>query len=87
MYFHQALHQDDSVLLVNYEKLVKDPRSHLARVFNHIELEFRPHYYRKVNTKSVGKDSPPEIDGEIQTLCSELLDRLNEHYGRVAPDY
>lgn len=81
LFYTQSLDGRGDVLLVNYERLVRDPRAELARAFAFLGMEFNSDSFRHVSTESVGKHPDPEIDPEIAALCETLFARLQRTRG------
>jgi Sulfotransferase domain len=77
-FFRQQLDEYEHLLLVNYETLVSDPINVMTRVFNFVKLPFRQKYMEHVTTRSVAKQSAPDLDPEVRILCEQLLSRLDD---------
>lgn len=78
-FFSQDLvNREDQVLLVNYEHLVTDSAAVGQRVFDFLGIEFHSPFVHKIHRASVRKDSFPEINQEIESLCRQLMDRLEQ---------
>jgi len=80
-FFKQRLDVCDRVLLINYEALVTEPSRHLRRAFEFVGLPFRDRFFKHVSTRSIRKNSEPEIDPEVRQLCVDLLTRLHAAAG------
>ena len=66
----------DSMLLVNYERLVTEPREQLGRVYNFIDLPFRDTYTDILDDGRIAKYAPPSIDESVLDACNQLWERL-----------
>lgn len=77
LYFQQELYQDRRVLLVRYEDLVSEPSRAFRPVFDFLEIELKEKFIREIFSGSISKNVKPEIDLDIEKMCSSHLDRLN----------
>lgn len=77
LYFDQGLAQDPRVLLVRYESLVTNPDAEFARVFEFLDIPYRPWHSRKVVKKYIGKAAAPEIDEPIRLHCEAMMRRFD----------
>jgi hypothetical protein len=77
-YFRLGMDRRPSVLLLNYEDLVRDPPAVVSRAYEFVGLEFRRKYTSGVFSTSIGRRAMPEIDPEIQRICEDVLGRLND---------
>lgn len=77
LYFEQGLDRDPRVLPVRYETLVASPTREAERVFAFLGIPFSERYTARVHATSVSRRSPPELDEEVETLCRDLLQRLD----------
>ncbi|GBD98065.1 sulfotransferase domain protein [bacterium BMS3Abin07] len=80
LYFDLNLHENRRVLIVKYEDLINMSLQRVERIFNFISCTFNEVYTYEIFTSSVRKTPAPIINLEIEILCKELMDRLNEHY-------
>lgn len=76
--FEQGLDQDDRVLLVRYENLVRSPAEEIREVFGFLGLpDWSPRISRHVHPRSVGKSPQAAIDPDVRLVCEGLLARLD----------
>lgn len=76
MFFEQELARYENVLLVRYEKLAREPGQEFERIFRFLELPLRDSYYDRVSTRSIRRDSTPQIDDAIREICDQLQTKL-----------
>jgi hypothetical protein len=78
LYFRLEIDQDPRVLLCRYEDLTSRPKELIASVYRHLEIPYPGDYLvSDIHTRSVGKGSRVELAPEIETLCADLLARLD----------
>jgi hypothetical protein len=77
-YFRLGMDRRPDVLLLNYEELVRDPNAVVSSAYRFVGLKFHDKYTRGVFSTSVGRRASPEIDPEIECLCTDVLGRLHE---------
>ena len=77
-FFRLGMDRRPAVLLLNYEDLVRDPTAVVSSAYQFVGLEFREKYTRGVFSTSIGRREAPEIDPEIEELCTDVLGRLHE---------
>jgi len=80
LYFDLQLDRRDDVLLVRYEDLVTAPQDHFPALFAFLGSPFEPRFLRGVYSSSIRSKPFPDIPPVIQSLCDEMLERLNGHY-------
>lgn len=80
LFFQQHLDKNSKLLMVRYENLVTQPVKEFERVFNFLGIYCDVKVTRIAHTKSISKNSPPNIDPEIKMLCEELFIRLVQFY-------
>ena len=88
LFFDQGFDHDPRVLLVRYEALVTQPGPEFERIFDFLELTYRPRHSRKVVPHSIRKAHEPEIEVPIRDLCEEMtrrFDGLRPMPGGMAP--
>ena len=84
IYFDFGLHKDGRILLVNYDDLATEPIQYFRRIFDFISCPFYEKYVKDINALYVRKMPLPVIDSEIELLCNEMMERLNEQYEFVS---
>ena len=75
--FQQKLDSDPRVFIANYDRIVTDPVAAFDRIFAFFRLPFNPRFVRHVQSSSIAKEAPPEIDPEIKQLCERMFEKLN----------
>jgi len=88
LFFEQQFENNENVLLVCYEDLVKIPEQTFPRIFEFLEIPYRPFVSKNVFSSSIGKSNPPYLMPAVVSLCDELHRRLmnayrNQNNGRV----
>jgi len=84
-FFRLGMDRRPTVLLLNYEELVRDPAAVVSSAYQFVGLEFQEKYTRGVFSTSVGRRTAPEIDPEIEKLCMDMLDRLHGQRHKQQP--
>lgn len=79
-YYELSLVNDPRVLMVRYESLVQDPKAGMMRIFDWVGTTFEPEIVEDVSERSVGKGKHLVMSPAIQTLCDDLLNKLNATY-------
>lgn len=78
LYFALDLDQDPRVLLSRYEDLTSRPKDLMASVYRHLEIAYPGDYLvSDIHTRSIGKGGQLELSPEIESLCGDLLKRLD----------
>ncbi len=80
LFFDIGLAGRDDVLLVRYEDLATDPVAGFQRMFAFIGAEFREAFVRDVYASSVATGEVEGLDPEIESLCMDLLERMDAYY-------
>lgn len=65
-------------LIVNYEELVTRPEKELKKVFSFIGLPFHEKYSSIIHAKALNKKVNFTLDDQINRLCTNMMNRLNE---------
>jgi len=79
LYFEQRLNERPDVLLVAYHKLVKSPQVVMRDIYSYLGKKYPGDYMsREVHRTSLGKGEAIMLTPEIESHCSELLERLNK---------
>ncbi len=76
LYFEQNLEKGSRVKLIKYESMVSHPEKDFRRIFDFLELRFKPSFIDKVSDHSVRKNELPPIRPDIQKLNENLLERF-----------
>ena len=78
IFFEHGNHEDSRILLCRYEDLTSQPKELMSAIYDHLETPYPgDHLVSDIHTRSVGKGSRVEIAPEIETLCADLLARLD----------
>jgi hypothetical protein len=80
IYFELGLEKDQRVLLVRYEDLVTRPQQYFPRIFHFIGCYFDQEYVSDIFDSSVRKNAGPAINNEVELLCREMVQRLDQQY-------
>jgi hypothetical protein len=72
--FHERKH----VIMVQYEDLVTNPGQNFEEINRIIGLPSFPSAYSHVHSRSIGRNSYPDMDEEIEKLCEKLHEELLE---------
>lgn len=79
LYFDLGLADDPHVMLCRYEDLATDPTATMRRVYAFLDRPYPgDQIARDVHPQSVGKGRVSKLSPEIDALCAELLDRLED---------
>ncbi len=86
LYFDLGLNGDPDVLLCRYEDLATDPAATMRRIYTFLGRPYPgDHIVRDVHPQSVGKGRVSRLSPEVDTLCADLLARLDRLNDRAAP--
>ena len=87
LYFDLGLNGDPDVLLCRYEDLATDPAATMRRIYAFLGRPYPgDHIVRDVHPQSVGKGRVSRLSPEVDSLCADLLarlDRLNDSAARA----
>ncbi|HVX44264.1 MAG TPA: sulfotransferase domain-containing protein [Mycobacteriales bacterium] len=73
----QGLARREDVLLVSYDRLVREPERVMRGVAEFVGLEFTPELCTHIDTRSVAARPPVELDPRIRAECDELAAALD----------
>lgn len=76
LYFQQNLQDDGRILLLNYERVVEQPDSEFSRIAYHFGCNYHDGITKRVHRKSVRKQTPPELETDVASLCESLYRKL-----------
>jgi hypothetical protein len=79
LFFDLDLAGEERVRLVRYESVVSDPKNAFAGICRFIGMGFEPRIAEEVFSRSVQRDSPPQIAGQIRADCEALWQQLCAH--------
>ena len=82
LFFTQALASDDRAILVNYERLARDPERVGSQLCHAIGLEFSPEMIGHISAPSAPEQPSEPISDEVRQLCLEMWQSLdaNAHF-------
>jgi sulfotransferase family protein len=72
----KELATNKKVLLVDYDRLVQNPKEEASTIFNFIGVRFDDGCIKFIHSKSVGKNPFPEIDSNIKAMCLRLTNAI-----------
>jgi len=78
IYSDFQLYANPNILLVQYEKLVFNPKKEFKRILTFMNLKFNSSILYNISTKSIKKNMTVNIDENIKVLCDNLFDKLEE---------
>lgn len=76
IYFDYHLKENPRVLLVQYERLVKNPEEEMKHILAFINLGFTNAVLYNITNKNIKKEPPPKVEEEIKILCEDMYHRL-----------
>jgi len=80
--FTLGLCSDSRVLLVNYERLVQEPREAFQRLSRSSGVKFSPRMLEGVFATSVRKPAPPRLSAGIGAECERIWGKMQKAYDR-----
>ena len=80
IYFNLNLKDKKNVLICKYEDLVLSANKYFKRIFDFLGADFSPLYVNDVHSHSVNKKDRKSMQPAIETLCEDMLERLNNEY-------
>lgn len=79
LFFELNLSQHPKVIMCKYADLVGNPVENMKKIYDFIGCDFPgPHVVGEVKSTSVGKGKRVELSPQIECLCQELLEKLDE---------
>lgn len=69
-----------NITLLKYEALAVDPRRMLAWLCHRIDVEYMDSIGRKVSARSIGRHAAPGIDHDVERLCTETAEKLDDAF-------
>lgn len=80
IFIEQELFLNDSMLVIRYDLLVKDPKQYITKFLKELTIpEFRNNpYFNYVHQKSISKNPHPEINPQVKSLCDDLMESLQK---------
>lgn len=80
-----ALAGHPNVTIIKYEPLVENPALVLKWLFERIGMHYTNRVGGHMTPRSIGRHRAPEMDVEVQKLCSETLAELNRAFEANGP--
>lgn len=81
LFFEQGLHQHPRVTMLRYEDFATDPPKAIAQIYHFLNRDFPgKHILKEVHAKSVKKGTSVQLSPEIEHLCQELYQKLEDTY-------
>ncbi len=72
LFFDQQFEQNQQVMLISYEDLVKQPEIQVQKICRFLEIGFQPRMIKDIFASSINRRKPPEIDASTRELCDRL---------------
>jgi hypothetical protein len=82
LYFELSLDQEPSVRLLRYETLVAEPEPTMRALYQWIGMPWSERSMRFVHARSMRKPNLPALDPQVESLCNDLLRRLDDVHAR-----
>lgn len=81
LFFEQDLHKHIQVMMCKYEDLVINPYEVTKKIYKFIDLDYPgKKIIGKVHSASINKGRGIELSKEVERLCEELYEQLEEVY-------
>jgi len=81
LYFEQELDTDPKSILMFYDDMVREPKQYIGALYQFCDHQYPGEkIHREVRETSIGKGKSITVSPPIESLCSDLLDRLNASY-------
>lgn len=77
-----GLDRDSNVRLLRYETLVAAPEETMRALYLWLGMAESHHSLRFVHARSLRRADLPDLDPQVASLCSELLERLDGAHER-----
>jgi len=79
LYFEQKLFDHPRVLLCRYEDLAAEPRTLMRKIYSFLDYRYPgDSIVRHIHTRSVRKGQGTELRKDVEELCADLLQRLDD---------
>ena len=78
IFFDLALQNDKRVYVIKYENLVTAPEKNMRNLCKHIGCKFSKKTIDKIKTSSVKDQYPFKLDPNIELICNQLLNDLDD---------
>jgi len=79
LYFEQNLEKESRVLLMRYEKMVKNPEESLKEITAFIGIPFSKQMTRYIHARSISRFSYPEISTPVRNMCDDLSESFRQN--------
>lgn len=81
LYFEYQFYNISNLKLVSYEVFVQNPFHFITKICNLWDYKYKIDFTKlNFNTKSINRDTPPNIKPDIKKLCDILLMELNKEF-------
>lgn len=78
LFFDQAFGDNEQVLLISYEALVKQPEVQVKKICHFMGIEYHSRMIKGVFSSSINRRKQPDIDPKIRELCDTLQLKLKK---------
>ncbi len=83
-YFSSDLYSDKRVYMCKYEYFVQEPEIMMKKIYDFIEVDFPGiEIVNEVHIKAMGKGKQVELNPEIDKMCNELENKLDEKFYKL----
>lgn len=79
LFFENGFADNDRVMLVSYEHLVKDPQNQFNTIFKFLGPKYTPRISKHVHARSIRLREPRDIDQNIRAHCEQLHKELMQY--------
>lgn len=76
IYFDCNLSDNPAVLLIQYEKVITNPKEEMNRIMNFINLPPSKAVLYDISPKSIKKEPAPYVEEKIKEICDAMFERL-----------
>ena len=79
IFFENDLWKNQDIIICKYEDLVRKPEEIMKRIYDFIGLKFPgQRIVKDVHQDSIGRGRGIKLSAEVEKICNDLYDRLNE---------
>ncbi|NOR79408.1 MAG: hypothetical protein GQ529_01030 [Methyloprofundus sp.] len=72
LFFDQKFENNEQVLLISYEALVKQPEIQVKKICHFMGIEYHSQMIKGIFSSSINRRKQPDIDPKIRELCDSL---------------
>ena len=76
LFFENNFDKNNNIMLISYEKLVRNPQQQFQKIFDFLGLKYTPRISKNVHARSIRLREPKPIDTEVRDLCETLHKQL-----------